>query len=61
MSIFGMRAKTAIAGVVKKSQSQYFSMKNGFVTMSVTSVFFDFVSKVSGAIGKMDISKMSIF
>ena len=56
-----MRAKTAIAGVVKKSQSQYFSMKNGFVTMSVTSVFFDFVSKVSGAIGKMDISKMSIF
>jgi len=54
-------AKTAAADVVKKSQSQYFSMKNGFVTMSVTSVFLNVVSKVSVAIAKMDIFKMSVF
>jgi hypothetical protein len=60
MSIFGKSASAA-ASFLKKSQSQYFPLKKCFVSMSVTTVFFRVVSKVSGAIDKMDIFKMSIF
>ncbi len=40
---------------VQKSQSQFFLLKNMFVSMSVTIVFLHVVSKVSRAIAQMDI------
>jgi hypothetical protein len=60
MSIFG-KSDAAAASFLKKSQSQYFPLKKCFVSMSATTVFFRVVSKVSGAIDKMDIYNMSIF
>jgi hypothetical protein len=61
MSIFGKAAKPRPMRSFKKVSHIIFDQKKGFVSMSVTTVFFHVVSKVLAAIGKMDILKMSIF
>ena len=61
MSIFGGVVKPPSTDAVQKSQSQYFRTKIYIVSMSVTTVFFHVISKVSAAIAKMDIFKMSVF
>jgi len=54
-------SQIAANAFVQKSQSRFFRPKKMFVSMSVTTAFFHVVLKVSGAIDKMDIYKMSVF
>ena len=61
MSIFWGVADASIHDLILKSQCQFFSNENTFVSVSVINVFFSVISKVSGAIARMDIYKMSIF
>jgi len=51
--------RTPICRSFFKSQCQVFYFKNMFVSMSVTTVFLHVIPKVSRAIAKMDIFKMS--
>ena len=57
---FGV-VKPPSTDAVQKSQSQFFLLKNMFVSMSVTIMFLHVISKLSRAIAKMDIYRMSVF
>lgn len=64
MSILGFGRGPVCAlfhGFSKKVSQRFFRPKIGFESISVTNVFFRVVSKVSGAIAKMDIYKCPKF
>lgn len=61
MSIFWGVVGASIRDLILKSQCQFFSNENTFVSVSVINVFLSVISKVSGAIARIDIYKMSVF
>ena len=61
MSVFWGVVGRPFAARFYKVSLDFFIRKDAFVSMSVRNTFFHVILKVSGAIAKMDIFKMSVF